>query len=169
MFASLSNFFAAEENDILTNTLSLSQYPVWLWVMSDDRCSYAGSGVRFNFFFFLLWLVLLFIPHYHLAVGFSFWKGSLPLRVLSIAQQLPCLHFSWGGGAECGHQDALPAVADVAVCADACLQRWGASILHSLAPPSIPCLSLVPSLLPLWSFCEELLPLIHFCVFGRPS
>lgn len=51
MFASLSNFFAAEENDILTNTLSLSQYPVWLWVMSDDRCSYAGSGVRFNFFF----------------------------------------------------------------------------------------------------------------------
>lgn len=52
MFASLSNFFAAEENDILTNTLSLSQYPVWLWVMSDDRCSYAGSGVRFNFFFF---------------------------------------------------------------------------------------------------------------------
>lgn len=74
-------FFAAEENDILTNTLSLSQCPVWLWVMSDQPCCYAGSGVRFNFFFFfLLWLVLLFIPHNHLAVGFPFWKGSLPLQ-----------------------------------------------------------------------------------------
>lgn len=44
-------FFAAEENDILTNTRSLSQYPVWFWVMSDERCSCAGSGVRFTFFF----------------------------------------------------------------------------------------------------------------------